>query len=143
MQGSISNAGDAEVVSMAFVATVVAGCAGGVVALVAHRFATRYWKMGPTINGALAGMVSVCCGCDALYPWAAFTAGAIGSAVYLALSRLVLRIGVDDPIDAFAVHAGAGEEWRRRAFNNSTNPTNTAMRSIRYVMKAVRHSHNG
>ena len=55
-------------------------------------------------------MISICCGADALYPWASFVSGSVGSVVYLATSRMVLRIGVDDPIDAVAVHAGAGEE---------------------------------
>ncbi len=53
-------------------------------------------------------MVSVCCGCDGFYPWSAFTAGCVGAAVYLLVSKLMIRIGVDDPIDAIAVHAGGG-----------------------------------
>ncbi len=55
-----------------------------------------------------SGMVSVCCGCDGFYPWSAFTAGCVGAAVYLLVSKLMLKIGVDDPIDAIAVHAGGG-----------------------------------
>ncbi len=53
-------------------------------------------------------MVSVCCGCDGMYPWAGFVSGAVGSAISLSVSALLLRMRVDDPIDAFAVHAGGG-----------------------------------
>ncbi len=49
----MSSAGDGEAVANAFVVTVVSACSGGVVALVAFRVRTGYWKIVPTINGAL------------------------------------------------------------------------------------------
>ena len=49
----MSSAGDGEAAANAFVATVVSACSGGVVALVAFRVRTGYWKIVPTINGAL------------------------------------------------------------------------------------------
>ncbi len=52
-QAAMSSAGDGEAVANAFVATVVSACSGGVVALVAFRVRTGYWKIVPTINGAL------------------------------------------------------------------------------------------
>ncbi len=58
-QASISSAGSGQTISMVFVATLVSCCSGGVVALVAFRFRTGYWKLGPTINGALAGKYSM------------------------------------------------------------------------------------
>ncbi len=54
-KGSISNPGDGEAVALAFVSTIVAACSGGVVGLLAHKMATGFWKINPTINGALAG----------------------------------------------------------------------------------------
>lgn len=53
-------------------------------------------------------MVSACAGCNRMQPWASSFTG-IGSAlIYLALSRLMLRLRIDDPLDAFAVHFGGG-----------------------------------
>ena len=53
-------------------------------------------------------MVSVCCGCDGFYPWSAFLAGFVGGLIFLAISKLLVMIKIDDPIDAVAVHGGAG-----------------------------------
>lgn len=40
--------------------------------------------------------------------WACFPIGVLGWLGYLSISRLMLRIEVDDPLDAVAVHAGGG-----------------------------------
>ena len=53
-------------------------------------------------------MVSVCCGCDGLYPWFACLVGGIGGLFYILASNLMIKIKVDDPIDAVAVHGAAG-----------------------------------
>ena len=56
----------------------------------------------------LSGMVSVCAGCDGYYPWAAALVSAVSGALYVVVSKLVISIKVDDPLDAVAVHAGSG-----------------------------------
>ena len=53
-------------------------------------------------------MVSICAGCDGYYPWAAALVAAVAGAIYVVMSKLVASIKVDDPLDAVAVHAGAG-----------------------------------
>jgi Amt family ammonium transporter len=94
------------VVAEAFMATVLACCAGGIVSLVTLRMLTGYWRICETINGCLAGMVSVCCGCDALAPWAAAVSGTVAGFVYLGVSMAMQKLKIDDPIDAVAVHGG-------------------------------------
>jgi len=59
-------------------------------------------------NGILAGLVSVTAPCANIEPYAAFIIGLIGSIVYFFISKLVKIIKIDDPLDAFAVHYGAG-----------------------------------
>ena len=59
-------------------------------------------------NNSHPGMVSVCAGCDGYYPWAASLVAAFAGALYVVISRLVISIKVDDPLDAVAVHAGSG-----------------------------------
>ena len=54
-QASINSAGDAEAVSMVFVATIIGCCCGGLVVLIFLRMRTGYWKFNPTVNGALTG----------------------------------------------------------------------------------------
>ncbi|KJH41747.1 hypothetical protein DICVIV_12278 [Dictyocaulus viviparus] len=53
-------------------------------------------------------MVSSCAGCNRMKPWASAFMGMGAGLIYLGLSRFMVRIKVDDPLDAFAVHAGGG-----------------------------------
>ena len=50
----------------------------------------------------------MCAGCDGYYPWAAALVSAVSGALYVVVSKLVISIKVDDPLDAVAVHAGSG-----------------------------------
>jgi len=109
-QAAIANPGDSEVVAEAFMATAMSCCSGGITTLVTLRFLTGYWRMSETINGCLAGMVSVCCGCDAMAPWAAAVSGCFASSVHLGVSYVMKKFKIDDPIDAVAVHGAGGKE---------------------------------
>ena len=53
-------------------------------------------------------MVSVCAGCDAYYPWVAAMLGIIAGVVYLICSLLLVKLKIDDPLDASPIHLGAG-----------------------------------
>ena len=60
------------------------------------------------LSAECAGMVSVCAGCDGYLPWAAALVSCLAAVLYLVLSRLLVTLGVDDPVDAVAIHAGGG-----------------------------------
>lgn len=59
-------------------------------------------------NGTIAGMVAICAGANTVYPWAAWVIGFVGGLVYKFWSTVLSKAGIDDPIDAAAVHLGAG-----------------------------------
>ena len=67
------------------------------------------WSFLLTLNGVLAGMVSQCAGCEEYTPWAAFIVGVFGGLSFIAVHVGMLKIGLDDPLDAVAVHLGGGE----------------------------------
>ena len=46
--------------------------------------------------------VSLCAGCNAVHPYAAFVIGIIAGMAYVGWSTLMLRLRVDDPLDAVA-----------------------------------------
>lgn len=97
------------VMSLAVVNTVLAAAGGGTAAVLVHfLFKERYWSLLQMCNGTIAGMVAICAGADTVYPWAALVIGFIGGVVYQFWSSVIKRSGIDDPIDAFAVHWGAG-----------------------------------
>ena len=47
-------------------------------------------------------MVSVCAGCNDYNPWTAILIGAIAAAAFIALHYLMLKLKIDDPLDAVA-----------------------------------------
>ena len=64
-----------------------------------------------TLNGALAGMVSQCAGCDVYMPWAALLGGVFGGWAFVTVHWAMLKARLDDPLDAVAVHGGGGETF--------------------------------
>ena len=96
-------------VARAVVNTLVGCCTAGMVVLFVNKLLPGgKWSIVKLINGCLAGMVSVCAGCDGYYPWAAAAVSGVAGALYVVISKLVISIKVDDPLDAVAVHAGSG-----------------------------------
>lgn len=48
-------------------------------------------------------------GCDGYYPWSAFIVAALSSPLHLTISRVMVKLRIDDPVDAVAVHFGSGK----------------------------------
>ncbi|RMX43323.1 hypothetical protein pdam_00014952 [Pocillopora damicornis] len=109
-QAAIANEGDANAVALAIVNTVLGGAAGALTAMLIKRlgFADKYWSLLFTINGGLTGMVAMCAGCNVVHPYAAVVIGIIAGMAYVAWSTVMLRVKIDDPLDAVAVHLGGG-----------------------------------
>ena len=53
-------------------------------------------------------MVAQCAGCNVYEPWAGLLVGLMAGCVYYGISKLMVKCGLDDPLDAVAVHAGGG-----------------------------------
>lgn len=107
-QASISSAGDGAVVGLAIVNTILGGCAGGLCVLFFNRLQGSHWSFLMTLNGALAGMVALCAGCDAYEPWAALVVGFFAGLSFIGVHYAMLAGQMDDPLDAVAVHGGGG-----------------------------------
>ena len=60
------------------------------------------------MNGCLTGLVSITAGCATVEPWCAFIIGIVGGWIYLAASALILRLKIDDAVDAIPVHLFGG-----------------------------------
>uniref|UniRef100_H2YUH5 Ammonium transporter AmtB-like domain-containing protein n=1 Tax=Ciona savignyi TaxID=51511 RepID=H2YUH5_CIOSA len=113
-QLSISNPGDGNVVALSVMNTVLGGASGAIVAMLVYkttdaiRGEDHYWSLLITINGGLAGMVSMCAGCNDMLPWAAVVIGTIAGLAFMGWHHLMLFCKIDDPLDAVAVHLGGG-----------------------------------
>jgi Amt family ammonium transporter len=60
------------------------------------------------LNGILAGLVSIAGPCAVVEPYAAVIIGILGGLVYYGAHHLLLKLKIDDPLDASAVHFFCG-----------------------------------
>jgi Amt family ammonium transporter len=88
--------------------TVLAACSGCVAAIALSRMISGSIEAGPFMTGLLGGLVSVTAGSDVLTPGTAILAGVIGGGLAVLASRLLIRLKIDDAVDAVPVHAVAG-----------------------------------
>jgi Amt family ammonium transporter len=56
------------------------------------------------LNGCLSGLVGVTAGCALIEPWAALVIGSVSGILYLLASKLLIRLRIDDAVDAIPVH---------------------------------------
>ena len=96
------------VASKTAVTTTLSACAGAATGLVIFKLKDRQYDLSMTLNGALAGLVSVTASCSVIEPWAAIVIGIVGACVYVGSSMLVLKVGIDDVVDAGPVHYFCG-----------------------------------
>ena len=106
----MSQKGDGEAISVAALSTLVGCASGGITVLFTWKFHPigGKWSLSRIINGCLAGMVAVCAGCNKYYPWISGIIGCVAGIIYVSLSLLMVKLKIDDPLDAVAVHAGSG-----------------------------------
>ena len=64
-----------------------------------------------TLNGCIVGVVAQCSGCDKYHIWSALLIGMFAALTYMGISKLMLSLKLDDPLDAVAVHAGGGKHY--------------------------------
>jgi len=108
-QTQISAAGDGSVVGLAIVNTILGAATGGMTVLFVNKFALKQpWSFLMTLNGALAGMVALCAGCNLYEPWAALIVGGLGGLGFMIIHFGMLKLKLDDPLDAVGVHGGGG-----------------------------------
>ena len=88
--------------------TLLAGSAGMLCTLVATQLSRGSADVYLTINGSLAGLVSITAGCQAVSTTGAVVIGSIGALVMLGSERLLAQCRVDDAIGAVSVHGAAG-----------------------------------
>ena len=107
-QLAIADYASAEVTARVAVITTLAAAAGGVSAMILHYALYKVWDLIAVCNGVLAGLVSITAGCPVIEPYAAVLAGAGGAVILWATGKLLLKLKIDDPLEAFAVHGACG-----------------------------------
>uniref|UniRef100_A0A6U5E2K1 Ammonium transporter AmtB-like domain-containing protein n=1 Tax=Corethron hystrix TaxID=216773 RepID=A0A6U5E2K1_9STRA len=87
-------------------ACVTALCVGAV--LEKMKSGHFSYDLTHALNGALTGLVSITAGCSVFEPWAAAVVGMVAGVIYLLVSHLLIKLRIDDAVDAIPVHLGGG-----------------------------------
>ena len=90
------------------VTTTMSACAGGATTLAIHVALKNPPDVSPALNGILAGLVSITAPCPVVDAWAAVLIGFMGAFVYYGSSKMLLKLKIDDPLDASPVHFFCG-----------------------------------
>jgi Amt family ammonium transporter len=90
------------------VKTLVAGCAGAVIAMVVNWLTDGKPDVSMAANGLLAGLVAITAPVGAVETWAAVLIGGIGGAIVVFSVKMFDRLKVDDPVGAISVHGVCG-----------------------------------
>lgn len=99
-----------RVAALAATNTSLAAAAGASTALFVNlylqerRTGEYAFDLTKTMNGCLSGLVAVTAGCGTVENWAGVAIGAVAGLVYLGGSALLIRLKLDDAVDAIPVH---------------------------------------
>merc|ERR1719487_335325 len=104
---AFSDVGTATQGALVAMNTTISAAAGGLTVFLL-RLRTGRKDLGGMCNGILAGLVAVCAGVGDVEPGMALLVGALGGLAQEAGHVLMLKLKIDDPLDAFAVHGMAG-----------------------------------
>lgn len=105
--GSVLSADPASV-SLVFVTTTLAGCAGGLAAAFASWIVLKKPDLSMALNGILAGLVGITAGADVIPPFQAILVGLIAGVLVLFAVLFFDKIKIDDPVGAISVHGICG-----------------------------------
>ncbi|CAM9202681.1 unnamed protein product [Discosporangium mesarthrocarpum] len=102
--------GLSHVAAKSMVTTTLAASAGGIGTAIVGMILFHHTSPEEINNGVLSGLVSITAGCSVVESEAAFIVGAVAACIYMGTSRLMIKLKVDDMVDAVAVH-GANGIW--------------------------------
>jgi len=107
---STSNSTSANTAAHAAVTTTLSAAAGAISSMSLRWLLSEegVFDLTAVMNGALGGLVAITAGTATVYPWAAVVIGLIGGCVYIGFSNLLIKLQIDDAVDAIPVHFANG-----------------------------------
>ncbi len=88
--------------------TILSGVGGMICGMILSQCQNRHIEVEELINGSLAGLVGITASCHLVSTPVALVIGITSAGVTNLVSSNLKRWGVDDAVDAVAVHGGAG-----------------------------------
>ncbi|CBJ33345.1 ammonium transporter [Ectocarpus siliculosus] len=100
--------GGATIAAKVMVITTISAAFGAITNSVIGKVRLGYWDSGAANNGLLAGLVGITAGCSTCEPEAAMVIGIVAAFVYTYSSKLMLKLQIDDVVDAVPIHFFCG-----------------------------------
>lgn len=97
-------------IALIAVNTNLAAAAGAVLAMITSWIKFGKPEVGMSLNGALAGLVSITAGCANVSPTSAIIIGAVAGVLVVMSVLFFEKIKIDDPVGAVSVH-GVNGAW--------------------------------
>jgi len=108
-QLAASGAVNAKAISLIFITTNIAAAGGAFTTMIYVWLKYKKPTLSMTLNGALAGLVAITAGCDAVSPGGALIIGVLaGVLVVLSVEFFDKVVKIDDPVGAISVHGICG-----------------------------------
>lgn len=108
-QLAASGSENAAAIGLIAMTTNLAAAAGAVTAMIVAWVRYKRPTLSITLNGALAGLVAITAGCDAVSPAGAVAIGILaGLALPFAVELFDRVLKIDDPVGAISVHGVSG-----------------------------------
>jgi Amt family ammonium transporter len=98
----------------AVVNTTLSGAAGCISALLAKAWLSERetgeatFSLTDSLWGCLSGLVAVNSGCAIIQSWASVVIGLVSGLIYLVGSNLLVKLRIDDAVDAIPIHLLSG-----------------------------------
>lgn len=105
---TLSAQGNMTIAARVAMTTTLSAVSAGLSAVILSYFIEGALSLERMGNGILGGLVSITAGCHVVKPWAAICIGIIGGGIFYGSSTLMVKLGIDDPLDAAAVHGFCG-----------------------------------
>ncbi|MCX7883137.1 MAG: ammonium transporter [Brevinematales bacterium] len=97
-----------ENVPKILVNTMLAACSGMIMGLLAESIGKNAYKVEGAMNGTLGGLVGITANCHAVNEYAALLIGGGAAILVVFLTKILIRLRIDDAVGAIPVHLGAG-----------------------------------
>jgi len=111
---AISPSGYGDVAALCAVTTTLSAATGSVTAMFFDTILSMMseghaeYDITMAMNGALGGLVGITANCSVVEPWAAVMIGMFSGLVYVLSSKLLVKLKIDDAVDAIPVHFFCG-----------------------------------
>mmetsp|Transcript_32651 Transcript_32651/g.39074 ORF Transcript_32651/g.39074 Transcript_32651/m.39074 type:complete len:490 (+) Transcript_32651:97-1566(+) len=111
---AISGAGQGDTAALCAVTTTLSAATGSITAMFIDTLigmcteGHAEYDITMAMNGALGGLVAITANCAVVEPWAAVLIGLIAGIVYVFASKLLVKLKIDDAVDAVPVHFFCG-----------------------------------